>query len=931
MTTRVPTILVVDDNAGSRYTIVRMLQKAHYDVTEAATGTDALRLAAAKPDLVILDVGLPDLSGYDVCQKIRANPATSLIPVLHLSASFAETENRVRGLEGGADGYLTYPVEPPELLANVQALLRVRAAERQVTEQRELLRVTLSSIGDGVIATDTLRQVTFINQVAESLTGWAQADATGRPVAGVFQIIDERSGERAENPVDRVIRDPVKVSMASPTLLIAKDGTRTPIDDTAAPIWDDQGTFLGVVLIFRDITQRRRTEQRQATRLAVTRILAESTSVGHAVPQLLAAIGANTGWEIGQFWFVDPDGGRLRCQSRWIASTVNAAGLATDLQGLTLAPGDSLAGRVWRTGQPFWTSDLQNDAALAGPAPAEMRAACAFPIRDTGKLVAVMEFFSHRICSLDEVLLEIMTDAGRQLGQFIERTRAQHELRESESRLRRLVESNIIGVIFANTELITDANLAFLRMVGFTRDDVLAGRLNWRAMTPPEHRQLDDRALEELRATKACTPFEKEYFRKDGSRVSILLGVAESSRDPLSFICFILDLTERKALERQLRERAVELAAESQRKDEFLAMLAHELRNPLTPIHNAAQILRLAGDQHSTAQQAVDLVERQTQHLTRLVDDLLNVSRVSLGKIVLRKETVDLASVIARAVEQVRPLVDARRHTLTLALPAQPVRLEADDIRLVQIVANVLNNAAKYTDPGGRIRLSAEREDNDVLIRIRDSGIGLTAEMLPHVFDLFVQSEQGLDRAQGGLGIGLTLAKSLVDLHGGAISAASEGLGQGSEFTIRLEALPEEPRALQLRRVALAPASARRSTGRRVLIVDDNRDSATSLAMLLRLEQHQVQVAHNGRAALEAVRTYEPEIVILDIGLPGMDGYEVARRLRQEYSREELVLVAMTGYGQLEDRRRSEEAGFNAHLVKPADLDELQKILVEAR
>jgi PAS domain S-box-containing protein len=930
MSTNPTTILVVDDNPASRYIIVKMLQRARYTVKEAATGREALRLTAEKPDLVILDVGLPDLSGYEVCQIIRSDPATCLIPVLHLSASFAETENRVRGLEGGADGYLTYPVEPPELLANVQALLRVREAERQVREQRELLRVTLSSIGDGVIATDTRGRVTFINHVAETLTGWGQSEAAGRPVADVFQIVNEGSDERVENPVDRVIQQSTKASVANHTVLLAKDGTRRPIDDTAAPISDDQGNILGVVLIFRDITQRRRTEQRQATQLAVTRILAESVDVADAVPQLLAAIGENTGWEVGHMWSVDPDGGRLRRQKSWSASTVSAEALAAASREATLLPGDSLPGRVWRTGRPDWMTNVGTDADFdrsKAANPSELRTSYAFPIPDTGTVIAVMEFFSRQTASLDEVLLEMTADVGRQLGQFVERRRAEHELRASESRLRRLVESNIIGVFFATEDRITEANDAFLQMVGYRREDVVAGRLNWRAMTPPEHHHLDDQSLKELIATKVSSPFSKEYFRKDGSRVSILIGAAELSADPLSWVCFVLDLTERNRLEEQLRDRARELAAESLRKDEFLAMLAHELRNPLTPIRNAAEILRLTGDQGSAARQAVEMVERQVQHVTRLVDDLLNVSRVSQGKIQLRKEKVDLATVVARALEQVRTLVDDRNHELTVTLPTRPVHLEGDVTRLVQILANLLSNAAKYTDYGGRIGLTAVRENDELVIRIRDSGIGIKAEMLPHIFELFVQSEQGLDRAQGGLGIGLTLARTLVEMHGGRITASSEGPGRGSEFVVRLKALPEE-RAKefagweQTATQTIAPAARRR-----ILIVDDNVDSAASLAILLQLQRHHVEVAHDGREALEAVRVHQPDIVILDIGLPGMDGYEVARQLRQMHNQNDLMLVAMTGYGQAEDRRRSQEAGFNAHLVKPADLDALQKLL----
>ena len=417
--------------------------------------------------------------------------------------------------------------------------------------------MTLDSIGDGVIATDTYGRVTFINHVAESLTGWTSADAVGASLAEVFQIVHEGTGELVENPVDRVLREKVQVSAAYHVELVARDGARKPIEDKAAPIWDDQGTFVGVVLIFRDSSQRRRTEQRQAAQLAVTSILAESGGFDHAAPRLLGAIGENTGWDVGLLWGVDPTGDRMSCHAGWYAPAVTVTEPAIASAGMTIARGESLPGRVLETGRPDWTVELDRDDDFerhSAAAHLELHTAFAFPISDTGRVVAVMEFLSGRVCARDEVLLEMMAAVGRQIGQFIERRRAEQELRNSESRLRRLVESNIIGVNFAMGDQITDANDAYLQMVGYSREDVLAGRLNWRSMTPPEHHHLDDQAIEELRATKACTPFEKEYFRKDGSRVPVLIGVAELNSEPPAWISFILDLTDRNRLEEQLRE-----------------------------------------------------------------------------------------------------------------------------------------------------------------------------------------------------------------------------------------------------------------------------------------------------------------------------------------------------------------------------------------
>ncbi len=353
------------------------------------------------------------------------------------------------------------------------------------------------------------------------------------------------------------------------------------------------------------------------------------------------------------------------------------------------------------------------------------------------------------------------------------------------------------------------------------------------------------------------------------------------------------------------------------RKNEFLAMLAHELRNPLAPIRNAVQILRLRGPMQPELQDVRDMIERQVQHLVRLVDDLLDVSRITRGKIQLQMEPVDVAAVVGRAVETSRPLLDARKHQLSVSLPTESLRVQADPVRLGQVLSNLLNNAAKYTEEGGRIWLSAEREGKEILLRVRDTGVGIPPHMLASVFDLFTQVDRSLDRSEGGLGIGLTLVRRLVELHAGSVQAFSAGPNQGSEFVVRLPALTAEPFPRMSSNGAGMPSA--ESTQHRILVVDDNVDAADSLALLLHLAGHEVRVCHDGPAAVAAAQDFHPDIVLLDIGLPGMDGYEVARRLREQEALAEALLVALTGYGQEEDLRRSQEAGFDHHLVKPVE------------
>jgi PAS domain S-box-containing protein len=405
---------------------------------------------------------------------------------------------------------------------------------------------------------------------------------------------------------------------------------------------------------------------------------------------------------------------------------------------------------------------------------------------------------------------------------------------------------------------------------------------------------------------------EEVNFRGPGRRWvnSVYTPTHDSSGQVDGWVAVVLDVDRRKRAEQALKEAA-------RRKDEFLAMLAHELRNPLAPVRNALQIMKMPEANAEIVAQAREMMERQVAHLARLVDDLLNVSRIMWNRIELRKEPVDLATVFAQAVETARPELDARGHSLSVTLPSARLLIEGDLVRLGQVVANLLVNAAKYTDRAGHVWLTGERIAAEAVIRVRDTGMGLDAEVLPRIFDLFTQAGRSLARSQGGLGVGLTVVKRLVELHGGSVSAASPGPGQGSEFVVRLPALPPAPVAETSvpARDVLRPAG----SPRRVLVVDDNVDVAQSTAMLLRMLGHQVETVQDGPSALEAVRIFNPEIVLLDIGLPGMTGYTVAQTLRTQHQDRPLVLVAVTGYGQEEDRWQSAQAGFNRHLVKPVD------------
>jgi len=371
-----------------------------------------------------------------------------------------------------------------------------------------------------------------------------------------------------------------------------------------------------------------------------------------------------------------------------------------------------------------------------------------------------------------------------------------------------------------------------------------------------------------------------------------------------------------------------DLERADRQKNEFLSMLAHELRNPLAPIRTAVDVLRLKGEGHPEIDWAREIISRQTSHLVRLVDDLLDVSRITGGKIRLDLEVLDAAAVVSAAVETSRPLIEESGHHMSVSLPDEPLWVRCDRVRLAQVLSNLLNNAAKYTQPGGLIRLEVDRSESHAVFRVSDNGIGISAEMLPKVFDLFSQSERSIDRSQGGLGVGLTVVKRLVELHGGRVEAASNGAGTGSEFTVRLPALEAPPDACV---VTDSPSETRSPEAPlRVLVVDDNADAAESLAWLLKHRNHKVRAAHDGRRAIQLAQEFRPQVVVLDLGLPELDGYEVARQLRKSEATRGALLVALSGYGQQEHRRRSSEAGFDCHFVKPLDFAALRRTLVEA-
>jgi PAS domain S-box-containing protein len=766
--------------------------------------------------------------------------------------------------------------------------------------RRDWLQITLSCIGDGVITADARGRVNFLNPVAESLTGWTLAEAVGKEVEQVFRIVNETTRQAVEQPVRRVIEQGLTVGLGNHTILIARDGGERPIDDSAAPIKDEWGDVVGVVLVFRDITERRKAEHQ----IEWAKDYAESIITTLREPMLvldaeLHVHSANRSFY--ETFQVDP----AETEGRFIYELGdgqwNIPALKTLLE--EIVPRNSA----------FDDFEVEHD------------------FERIGRKIMLLNARRFPPEGKHELVLLCIED-------FTDPRRMSRDLMASEVRYRRLFEAAHDGILLVDPETrrITDANPFMVELLGYSRGE-LVGKELWEIGLLRDQ-EVNRESFLTLRETGSIRHENLPLRSKAGKDREVEFVSNVYQEDGRAVIqCNIRDITERRRMEEErerlfqeagvARDRAeaheVQLADADRRKDEFLAMLAHELRNPLAAINGAIDLAR-SPDMGSQREWTDDLVKRQVKHLARLIDDLLDVSRISQGKIQLRKEPVELHLVVERAVQLVAPLVEEKDLELAIALPPGPLPLEADPTRLEQILVNLLNNAAKYTDRGGRIVVSAQREGEELCVTVRDTGVGIDAEMLSQVFDLFTQVDVSLDRSRGGLGIGLTLVRRLVELHGGSVHAASEGLGKGSTFTVRLPAA-EVPPPVVVPPPAKAPGVARPCS--RLLVVDDNEDMARVMAKLLRSSGYNVSVAHDGPTAIEIARTQQPDAVFLDIGLPGMNGYEVAEQLRRDECCKDSLLIAVSGYGRPEDVRRAAEAGFAHHLVKPIDYEALLAVL----
>jgi PAS domain S-box-containing protein len=523
---------------------------------------------------------------------------------------------------------------------------------------------------------------------------------------------------------------------------------------------------------------------------------------------------------------------------------------------------------------------------------------------------------------IDHRAAPIRDDAGASVGTVLvlRDISGSAEGEEMRARLASIVESSDDAIISKTLDgVIRSWNSGAERLFGYSADEAIGQPIT--LIIPAERRSEEREILARLARGERIEHFETVRVSKEGRLIDISLTVSplrDGGGRIIGASKVARDVTPRRRAEEALKEA-------DQRKDEFLALLAHELRNPLAPIRNAVEILRAKGPPAPELRWAREVIDRQLEQMTRLVDDLLDVSRITRGKVELRKERIELSMVVGDAIEASRPLIEKWGHELTVTLPPEPVFLDADRTRIGQVLLNLLNNAAKYTDQGGHIWLTGERAGHQVVVRVRDTGVGIAPDMLPGIFEMFRQVDRSLERSRGGLGLGLTLARRLVELHGGTLVAHSPGADQGSEFVVQLPSAAEmvgAPRPGGDGTEAAPPPC-------RILVVDDSQDASESLAMLLRIAGNEVRTAQDGLEAVGAAVAFRPDVVLMDIGLPKLNGYAAARRIRELPSSRAMVLIALTGWGQEEDRRRSREAGFDHHMTKPVEFAALRQLLLE--
>ena len=903
--------------------------RGHYRVEAVSDGAAALEaVRRQRPELVLSDVMMPRLDGFGLLRGLRADPDTATIPVILLSARAGE-ESRVEGMEAGADDYLVKPFSARELLARVRALLQItrlrRESEQAIRQSEERFRVLFETMSEGFataqVVTDKAaggRDLRYldVNPAFERHTGLKRDEILGRTILELFPDAEpvwfERYGEVSRTGVPAHFR--------------ARFGRLGRWFEVSA-YRTEPGQ---VATVFFDITERREAELGRQMFVS----LAENSH------EFVCICGLN-----GMPVFVNEAGMRL-----------------VGLDGLEQATRTHVKEFFFPEDRAFVLDELFPRVLAEGHGEVEIR----FRHFSTGEPIW-MVFSVIALRGEDGKIDRIATVSLN----ITDRKRAEESIRRRSEQLRRLSEvatrlnaaldiASITGIITEEARTLIGSHQA---VTGFTIDQNWAQAINtvslsdkyarWRGYdTRPDGSgiySLVCQTNKPMRLTQDQLESHPAYQRfgrhapdhppmrgwlaaplvgRDGRNIGLLqLSDKEDGDFTEEDEAILVQLAQMASVAVENSHLVHDLREQDRRKDEFLATLAHELRNPLAPLRNGLQIMKLAGGDGRAVERSRAMMERQVEQMAHLIDDLMDLSRISRGKIALQTTRMRLAQAVEDAVETSRPLIERQGHEFVLDVPHEPIFVDGDGTRLAQVFANLLNNAAKYTEPGGRIRLGIERQGSEVVVRVEDSGVGIPAHMLSRVFDMFTQVDRSLEKSQGGLGIGLNIVKRLVEMHGGSIEARSGGHGMGSTFVVRLPVVlavtPDRPDDCD--------EKVRTAARRRILVVDDNRDGATSLAEMLNIMGNETQAAHDGLEAVALAEAFRPDVILMDIGMPRLNGYDACRRIREQPWGKDIAIVAQTGWGQEDDKQKSQEAGFDLHMVKPVNPAELEKLLAGMR
>lgn len=921
-------ILIVDDEPANLLALEAVLDRLGENIVRARSGEEALsKVEQTDFAVILLDVRMPTISGFETARRIRQRAASSRTPILFQTAAMDANFPIEEAYALGAVDYLMKPLVPSVLRAKVSFFVELyrKNAELVLIQQErhraalnakdQRIRLILDNSKDyAFVVTDPNGIVTEWEGGAETITGWLAAEAVGRSASIIFTPEDCAAGRPA-----------FEMRMAKETgrsenkrWHLCKDGTRFFADGVMVALNDAVGKLRGYAKIFRNAT---------AEQLAADELRASNARLAASEARVrLATEAADLG-----IWIWNPEPGEVHWEND----------RARQIFGDDLGRLDNASGMHDSTRRPediLYEEDFPEfqRQAIVTITTGERFSFQGRIIRKDGSLqwVEMTGRLQHAADGSPHILGMVADINERKRAEERERQAAREAIAaaEANAKFRTFFEqgSYFAGVMTIDGTMI-EANRLCLEMSGLTREEIV-GRKFWECGWWNRSPELMEAVRQGAEDAARGIIFRKElpYFAADGNTRTvdlILAPVTDGNGDILFVAPTGTDITDRKEAEGRLRRLAADLADMDRRKTEFLATLAHELRNPLAPLRNGLHILQLAGKDAEMADRTRDMMERQLLHLVHLVDDLLDVARITRGQIELKSKRVEIKSIIESAVETCLPLIEGSGHRFKVQLPKEELVAVVDPTRIAQVVSNLLNNAAKYTPHGGSIDLEVDREGSNVVIAVSDNGLGIPADALHGVFEMFSQVACNMKRSQGGLGIGLTLVRQLVELHGGSVTVSSAGAGKGSTFTVRLplaehhadEGVPVHPPGV--------PRESAKRQGVRVLVVDDNKDIADSMSALLNMGGHTTRVANDGLRALQIAHEFKPEAVFLDIGMPGMDGYEVARALRELPGMQSVMLVALTGWGAESDRIRSREAGFNEHLTKPAGLPAIAGIL----